>query len=81
MHLFGSEGREEATGRGVAHVVVDALEEEGRKPEGITVAIQGFGNVGSFAAQTLAGWGARIVAVGEHVARIGFSRIFLDECA
>ncbi len=67
LHLFGSEGREEATGRGVAHVVVAALEEEGRKPEGITVAIQGFGNVGSFAAQTLTGWGARIVAVGDHL--------------
>jgi len=67
LHLFGSEGREEATGRGVAHVVVAALEEEGRKPDGVTVAIQGFGNVGSFAAQTLAGWGARIVAVGDHL--------------
>jgi glutamate dehydrogenase (NAD(P)+) len=67
LHLFGSEGREEATGRGVAHVVVAALEEEGRKPEGITVAIQGFGNVGSFAAQTLVGWGAKIVAVGDHL--------------
>jgi glutamate dehydrogenase (NAD(P)+) len=67
LHLFGSEGREEATGRGVAHVVVAALEEEGRKPDGVTIAIQGFGNVGSFAAQTLAGWGARIVAVGDHL--------------
>jgi glutamate dehydrogenase (NAD(P)+) len=67
LHLFGSEGREEATGRGVAHVVVSALEEEGRKPEGVTVAIQGFGNVGSFAAKTLAGWGAKIVAVGDHL--------------
>jgi glutamate dehydrogenase (NAD(P)+) len=67
LHLFGSEGREEATGRGVAHLVVAALAEEGRKPEGIKVAIQGFGNVGSFAAQTLAGWGARIVAVGDHL--------------
>jgi glutamate dehydrogenase (NAD(P)+) len=67
LHLFGSEGREEATGRGVAHLVVAALADEGRKPDGIKVAIQGFGNVGSFAAQTLAGWGARIVAVGDHL--------------
>jgi glutamate dehydrogenase (NAD(P)+) len=67
LHLFGSEGREEATGRGVAHVIVAALEEEGRTPEGVTVAIQGFGNVGSFAALTLAGWGAKIVAVGDHM--------------
>ena len=67
LHLFGSEGREEATGRGVAHVIVAALEEEGRSPEGVTVAIQGFGNVGSFAAKTLAGWGAKIVAVGDYL--------------
>ena len=67
LHLFGSDGREEATGRGVAHVVVAALEDEGRSPEGVTVAIQGFGNVGSFAATTLAGWGAKIVAVGDHL--------------
>jgi glutamate dehydrogenase (NAD(P)+) len=67
LHLFGSDGREEATGRGVAHVVVAALEEEGRKTEGTTVAIQGYGNVGSFAATTLAGWGAKIVAVGDHM--------------
>ena len=44
-----------------------ALEEEGRKTEGTTVAIQGYGNVGSFAATTLAGWGAKIVAVGDHL--------------
>lgn len=67
LHLFGSEGREEATGRGVAYVVVAALEEEGRTPKGTTIAIQGFGNVGSFAALTLAGWGAKIVAVGDHL--------------
>jgi glutamate dehydrogenase (NAD(P)+) len=67
LHLFGSEGREEATGRGVAHVVVAALKEEGREPKGATVAIQGFGNVGSFAARTLAEWGAKIVAVGDHL--------------
>ena len=67
LHLFGSDGREEATGRGVAHVTVAALKDEGRSPEGVTVAIQGFGNVGSFAATTLAGWGAKIVAVGDHL--------------
>jgi glutamate dehydrogenase (NAD(P)+) len=67
LHLFGSDGREEATGRGVAHVIVAALENEGRSPEGVTVAIQGFGNVGSFAAKTLAGWGAKVVAVGDHL--------------
>ena len=67
LHLFGSEGREEATGRGVAHVVVAALAEQGRKPDGVTVAIQGYGNVGSFAATTLAEWGAKIVAVGDHL--------------
>jgi glutamate dehydrogenase (NAD(P)+) len=67
LHLFGSEGREEATGRGVAHVVAAALKDEGRSPEGVRVAIQGFGNVGSFAALTLAEWGAKVVAVADHL--------------
>ena len=67
LDLFGSEGRAEATGRGVAHVVVAALKDQGRSPEGLRIAIQGFGNVGSYAALTLAEWGAKIVAVGDHL--------------
>ena len=66
LDLFGSPGREEATGRGVVICIEEALKEQGRTPEGVTVAIQGYGNVGSFAGRILAGLGAKIVAVGDH---------------
>ena len=66
LHLFGSDGREEATGRGVMYVLEDMLAEDGRSLDGITVALQGFGNVGSHAARLIAAKGAKIVAVGDH---------------
>ena len=66
LELFGSPGREEATGRGVMLVLGDVLEDQGRSFDGLTVALQGFGNVGSFAARLIAERGAKIVAVGDH---------------
>ena len=66
LQLFGSPGREEATGRGVTVALEEALAERGRKLAGVTVALQGFGNVGSNAAKLLAARGAKIVAVGDH---------------
>src|SRR6516225_1374717 len=48
-----SPGREEATGRGVTVVLQEALAEQKRKLEGVTIAVQGFGNVGSHAARLL----------------------------
>ena len=66
VHLFGSEGREEATGRGVMDVLAEALKDRDRSFADITVAIQGFGNVGSHAAHLIAGHGAKIVAVADH---------------
>jgi glutamate dehydrogenase (NAD(P)+) len=66
LHLFGSDGREEATGRGVMYVLADMLAEDDRTLDGITVALQGFGNVGSHAARLIAEQGAKIVAVGDH---------------
>jgi glutamate dehydrogenase (NAD(P)+) len=66
LHLFGSAGREEATGRGVTVVLEQALAEEKRTLKDVTIALQGFGNVGSHAARLLAARGARIVAVGDH---------------
>lgn len=68
LEIQGSQGREEATGRGVALVSRWALEDLGLSVDGATFALQGFGNVGSWAARTLAGWGARLVAVGDHLA-------------
>ena len=67
VHLFGSEGREEATGRGVVLVLEEVLKEENKSLSDISVAMQGFGNVGSFAARLMAEKGAKIVAVGDHL--------------
>ena len=66
VSMQGSEGREEATGRGVALCAKWALADLDRPLEGATFAIQGFGNVGSWAARTLAVWGAKLVEVGDH---------------
>ena len=66
LDLFGSEGRAAATGRGVMDVLAEALLERGQSFDNITVAIQGFGNVGSNAARLIAERGARIVAVSDH---------------
>jgi glutamate dehydrogenase (NAD(P)+) len=66
LDLFGSEGREAATGRGVMDVLAEALSEQGKRFDDITVAIQGFGNVGSNAARLITERGAKIVAVADH---------------
>jgi len=63
LELGGSLGRREATGRGVMIVTREAAKHVGFDIKGATVAIQGFGNVGSVSAQLLAEIGAKIVAV------------------
>jgi len=63
VDMGGSLGRREATGRGVMIVTRDAAAHIGLDIKQATVALQGFGNVGSVSAQQLAGIGARIVAV------------------
>ena len=63
--LGGSLGRREATGRGVAHLVERTADTIGLNLENSTVAVQGFGNVGSIAAQTMESFGAKIVAVSD----------------
>jgi glutamate dehydrogenase (NAD(P)+) len=68
LEINGSQGREQATGHGVALCARWALEDLGRPVEGATVAIQGYGNVGSWAGRTLASWGAKLVHVGDHAA-------------
>lgn len=67
LHLFGSEGREEATGRGVMIALGMALKDKNMSFHGLRVAIQGFGNVGSYAAKLISEQGAKIVAVGDHM--------------
>jgi glutamate dehydrogenase (NAD(P)+) len=66
LELFGSEGRDAATGRGVMDVLGAALAEKGKSFADVSVAVQGFGNVGSNAALLIAERGARIVAVADH---------------
>ncbi len=66
LELFGSEGREEATGRGVMNVLAEALNDQKKTFDEISVAIQGFGNVGSNAARLIAEQGAIITAVADH---------------
>ncbi len=63
VEIGGSEGRAEATGRGVATVMMTAAERMGLHPAQSTVAIQGFGNVGSSAAKFLHGKGFKITGV------------------
>ncbi len=62
----GTLGRVEATGRGVRFVVEELCRQESIDLEGSTVAIQGFGNVGSVAANLLRRAGAKVVAVSDR---------------
>lgn len=66
VEMGGSLGRREATGRGVTMVTREALKHLGMPVRGATVAIQGFGNVGSVAATLLAAEGCRIVGIGDR---------------
>jgi glutamate dehydrogenase (NAD(P)+) len=63
IEMGGSLGRREATGRGVMIVTREAARHLGIDIQGATVAVQGFGNVGSVSADLLARLGAKVVAV------------------
>ncbi|MBV9866969.1 MAG: glutamate dehydrogenase [Abitibacteriaceae bacterium] len=65
LDLQGSEGREAATGRGVFFVTEEFLRDIGSSIQGATIAIQGFGNVGSYAALTAHQMGAKVVALSD----------------
>jgi glutamate dehydrogenase (NAD(P)+) len=65
VEYYGIPGREEATGRGVGLLTVKTSQRVKRKSEGATVAIQGFGNVGSHTAKYLHEAGLRVVAVSD----------------
>ena len=64
----GTEGRREATGRGVVFLAERALEARQIPMQGATAVVQGFGNVGSHAALTLHERGARVIGVSDHTA-------------
>jgi glutamate dehydrogenase (NAD(P)+) len=63
--IGGSVGRREATGRGVAYLINRAMDVVGIQASQATAAIQGYGNVGSIAALSLARYGVKIVAVSD----------------
>ena len=65
VRIGGSEGRLKATGQGVVYCLEEWAKEKGFALRGARVILQGFGNVGSAAAEILHGMGARIVAVND----------------
>ena len=65
VELGGSPGREEATGRGVVICAAQAAAKKGVDLEGASVAIQGYGNVGFWAAAIADEMGAKVVAVSD----------------
>lgn len=68
--LGGSVGRREATGRGVGYLANRAMDVLGLESNKATAVVQGFGNVGSVAAMSLARFGVRILAVSDALGGI-----------
>jgi glutamate dehydrogenase (NAD(P)+) len=61
--IGGSEGRSEATGRGVVYMIIEAAKKLRLKLDGATAVVQGFGNVGSSVARNLFREGVKIIAI------------------
>jgi len=65
VELNGSLGRTKATGLGISIVIAQALKSQGKDIRGAKIAIQGFGNVGSYTAKCSHDMGGKIVAIAE----------------
>jgi glutamate dehydrogenase (NAD(P)+) len=65
VSIGGSEGRYDATGRGIVFITREAAREIGRDLRDLRVAVQGFGNVGGVAARIFDEMGAKVVAVSD----------------
>ncbi|MDP9284082.1 MAG: Glu/Leu/Phe/Val dehydrogenase [Actinomycetota bacterium] len=65
LAIGGSLGREEATARGAVFCLESAMRKQGRTLDGLRVAVQGFGNVGSFFAKLVGELGGMVVAVSD----------------
>jgi glutamate dehydrogenase (NAD(P)+) len=65
LEIGGSRGRVEATGRGVTICALDEMNEMGIVPEQTSVVIQGFGNVGLYAAKLFAERGCKVVGISD----------------
>lgn len=70
VSLYGTQGRREATGRGVVYCIEAAAEHLRLKISGARVVVQGFGNVGCVAARELAARGAKIIAVADFTGAV-----------
>jgi glutamate dehydrogenase (NAD(P)+) len=71
LEVGGSQGRLEATGRGVAICMREACKYRGYDPKNLTVAIQGFGNVGYFSAKIISEeLGAKIIGISNAVSAV-----------
>jgi glutamate dehydrogenase (NAD(P)+) len=77
LEIGGSEGRPSATGRGVNIIAIEACKRLGMEPSQTTVAVQGFGNVGSWACQLMHESGFTICAVADVTGGV-YSREGLD---
>jgi glutamate dehydrogenase (NAD(P)+) len=65
LTIGGSLGREEATARGGLFCIRDAVAKQGNRLDEMSVAVQGFGNVGSYLAKFLGEEGAKVVAISD----------------
>jgi glutamate dehydrogenase (NAD(P)+) len=65
LTIGGSLGREEATARGALYCTRDAIAKQNRSLADMRIAVQGFGNVGSYFAKFVAEDGARVVAISD----------------
>ncbi|MBD5603854.1 MAG: Glu/Leu/Phe/Val dehydrogenase [Candidatus Eremiobacteraeota bacterium] len=65
LEIGGSRGRVEATGRGASLVALAQMRRMGIDPKGARIVIQGFGNVGSVAAQMFADAGCKVIAISD----------------
>jgi glutamate dehydrogenase (NAD(P)+) len=64
--IGGTQGRREATGRGIVYTIIEAAKHLNLDLLGCTAAVQGFGNVGSVVAKELAGVGVKVVAISDR---------------
>ena len=79
VEFGGSQGRNEATGFGVAVIAREAAREMGIDLKGARVIVQGFGNVGRYTVKNLIKLGAKVVAIGEWEPQNGTYAIYNEE--
>ena len=70
VDLFGSLGREEATGKGVSIIVNEVFKDLSKGFSDSTFVIQGFGNVGSYTGKFIHELGGKVIAVSDHTGGI-----------